>query len=136
MRRSDVLKALYSIMGMSENEIAMNARHIQRVAAGAAGHVKNAAQVVKENRKLRAVNKNLSARIKNLEARIAPENMKTNAQVIGHALLIFDALDEMEQETVADYIACCNAAECNFNGIDTELCRPCIVNWLQKDWEG
>lgn len=59
----------------------------------------------------------------------------TNAEVIAHALLCFDSLEPEEQENVAEYIDCCNAAECLFDGKDVSLCAPCKVKWLQQKWE-
>lgn len=60
---------------------------------------------------------------------------KTNAEVIGQALLDFENLDEEVQETIADYIECCNGPECYFDGKDVSLCIPCKVNWLKQRWE-
>lgn len=61
---------------------------------------------------------------------------KTNAQVIGDALLRFDSLDYEVQEIIADHIECCNGPECYFDGKDTNLCIPCKIEWLKKKWEG
>lgn len=61
---------------------------------------------------------------------------KTNAEVIGQALLDFESLDSEVQESLADYIDCCNGPECYFDGEDTSLCIPCKVNWLKQKWEG
>lgn len=60
---------------------------------------------------------------------------KTNAEVLGQALLDFDKLDYEVQESIADYIECCNGPECYFDGKDTDLCRPCKVRWLKEKWE-
>lgn len=60
----------------------------------------------------------------------------TNAEVIAQALLCFDSLEPEVQENVAEYIDCCNAAECLFDGKDVSLCVPCKVKWLQQKWEG
>ena len=60
----------------------------------------------------------------------------TNAEAIGHDLLTFESLDYEVQETVADYIGCCNGPECYFDGKDTSLCIPCKINWLKQKWEG
>lgn len=61
---------------------------------------------------------------------------KTNAEVLGQALLDFENLDGEVQESLADYIECCNGPECYFDGKDTSLCIPCKVNWLKQPWEG
>ena len=61
---------------------------------------------------------------------------KTNAEVIGQALLDFENLDGEVQESIADYIECCNGPECYFDGKDTSLCIPCKVRWLREKWEG
>ena len=63
-------------------------------------------------------------------------NERTNAEVIGKALMEFDSLDEGAQESIADYIECCNGPECYFDGKDTNLCIPCKINWLMQKWEG
>lgn len=59
---------------------------------------------------------------------------KTNAQVLGQALLDFENLDEEVQYSIADYIECCNGPECYFDGKDTNLCIPCKVRWLKEKW--
>jgi hypothetical protein len=61
---------------------------------------------------------------------------KTNAEVLGQALLDFESLDSETQEIIADYIECCNGPECYFDGKDTSLCIPCKINWLKQKWEG
>lgn len=63
-------------------------------------------------------------------------NKKTNAEVLGEALMAFESLDEEDQDFIAEYIECCNGPVCYFDGKDTSLCIPCKVNWLKQEWEG
>lgn len=60
---------------------------------------------------------------------------KTNAEVIGKGLLEFESLEDYQQETIADYIECCNSGDCRFDGKDTSVCTECKINWLKKKWD-
>lgn len=61
---------------------------------------------------------------------------KTNAEMLGEALVQFESLDWDVQEHIADYIDCCNGLECYYDGKDSRLCIPCKVAWLRSKWEG
>ena len=72
-----------------------------------------------------------------MASRKGNETMK-NIQVLAEAFAVYDSLDYEQQETVADFIECPNAADCAWDGNpkDMSACTECKVRWLEQEWEG
>lgn len=63
-------------------------------------------------------------------------NELTTVQALREDLKRFEYLDDFAQEAIADYFACPNAADCQFDGVDASPCAACKVRWLLSKWEG
>lgn len=58
-----------------------------------------------------------------------------NYQVLGNELLEFNILEQFVQETIAEYIACPNRDECEYDGNNNECCVKCKIDWLNSEFE-
>lgn len=58
-----------------------------------------------------------------------------NYQVLGNELLEFNVLEQFEQETIAEYIACPNCDKCEYDGVHNECCVKCKTDWLNSEFE-
>ena len=57
-------------------------------------------------------------------------------EVLRQGLEQFSLLEDYEQESVADYIACPNSYDCKYDGgHDRSVCTECKIKWLNSEWE-
>ena len=59
----------------------------------------------------------------------------TVVQALREDLNHFEFLDDFAQEAVADYFACPNSGDCEYDGANRSVCSACKVKWLLSKWE-
>jgi hypothetical protein len=57
-----------------------------------------------------------------------------NFEVLKHDLEHFEYLEDFQQESLADYIACPSSDDCKYDGWDNSVCTECKVKWLNDEW--
>ena len=57
-----------------------------------------------------------------------------NFEVLKHDLEHFEYLEDFQQESLADYIACPSSDDCKYDGWDNSVCTECKVKWLNSEW--
>lgn len=57
-----------------------------------------------------------------------------NFEVLKHDLENFEHLEDFQQESLADYIACPSVDDCKYDGWDNSICTKCKVEWLNDEW--
>lgn len=59
----------------------------------------------------------------------------TVAEAIAQDLMRFEYLEDFQQEYMTEYFDCPNLPNCKWDGTDDrEVCKQCIVEWLQSEW--